>query len=104
MVLPHPWYRWEGDDLVIEVYLQPRASRDEISGPQENHLRVRVTAPPVEGKANRHLCAYLAKLCGVAKSQVVISSGETSRYKRVQISAPRTLPPHIDWVNKTRLR
>ncbi|GAB4345847.1 MAG: hypothetical protein Kow006_03540 [Gammaproteobacteria bacterium] len=65
--------------------------------PHGEHLRVRITAPPVEGKANRHLCAFVAKQCGVAKGQVEILAGETSRYKRLRIRAPSRLPPHTAW-------
>ncbi len=92
---PPDWYRWEGDALVLELQLQPRASRDEIAGPHGDVLRVRITAPPVDGKANQHLCAYLAKLCGVAKGAVTLEAGTSGRRKRVRIEAPRALPPGV---------
>lgn len=90
-----PWYRWEGEALILELQIQPRASRDEIAGPHGGRLRVRITAPPVDGKANKHLCAYLAKLCGVAKGAVTVETGTSGRRKRVRIAAPRTLPPDV---------
>lgn len=95
MSSPSPWYRWEGEALILELQLQPRAARDEIAGPHGDCLRVRITAPPVDGKANQHLCAFLAKLCGVAKGAVTLEAGLTGRRKRVRILAPRRLPPHV---------
>lgn len=63
----------------------PRARRDEIAGAREGRLLVRVTAPPVDGKANAALCALLAKAAGVPKGAVRVVRGETSRDKVVRI-------------------
>lgn len=87
-----PWYRWEGPDLLLHVRVQPRASRDEIVGPQGEHLKVRISAPPVEGKANIHLAKFIAKAFGVARSRVYLLSGETGREKRLRITSPAVLP------------
>ncbi len=86
------WYRWQGEDLLLTLRLQPRASRDEIAGPYGEALKVRITAPPVDGKANAHLLRFLAELFGVAPSAVELLSGETGRDKRVRIRRPRRLP------------
>ncbi|MNQ56507.1 hypothetical protein D3C85_706310 [compost metagenome] len=86
------WYRWSGDDLSLDCHLQPKASRDEFAGLHGERLKIRLTAPPVEGKANAHLLAFLAAAFGVAKSQVSLESGELNRQKRVRIRKPRTLP------------
>jgi uncharacterized protein (TIGR00251 family) len=86
------WYHWDGPDLILHLRIQPRAAKDEIAGPYGNTLKVRLTAPPVDGKANEHLRAFLGELCGVAKSQITVISGETGREKRVRIAAPRRLP------------
>ena len=86
------WYRWSGDDLILDCHLQPKASRDEFAGLHGDRLKIRLTAPPVEGKANAHLMAFLAAAFGVAKSQVSMESGELNRQKRVRIRSPRTLP------------
>ncbi|MFZ5724305.1 MAG: DUF167 family protein [Pseudomonadota bacterium] len=88
--------RWQGDDLLLAVYLQPRASRDEIAGPHGDALRIRVAAPPVDGEANAALCGFLAGLFGVARSAVNVESGHTGRRKTVRIRAPRVLPAGID--------
>ena len=70
----------------ISVRLQPRASRDEILGwNEEGTLRVRVMAPPVGGAANAALVRLLAKRLGVAKSNISLVSGATARNKIVEI-------------------
>ena len=86
---------WQGEDLLLRVRVQPKASRDEISGLQGEALKVRITAPPVDGKANAHLIKYLAKQFGVAKSAVTLVSGETGRDKRLRIHAPAKLPAEL---------
>lgn len=89
------WYRWDGTDLILHLRIQPRAAHDEIAGLVGNTLKIRLTAPPVDGKANEHLRKFLSKQCGVAKSQVTVLSGDTSREKRVRIASPRILPHGI---------
>ena len=86
------WYRWDGDDLVLRLRVQPRARRDELAGPRESSYRVRITAPPVDGRANAHLVGFLARVFGVARSAITLEAGETSREKRVRIRAPALTP------------
>lgn len=86
------WYRWQGEDLLLTLRIQPRASRDEIAGPYGEALKVRITAPPVDGKANAHLLRFLAEVFDVPPSSVELVSGETGRDKRVRISRPKRLP------------
>jgi uncharacterized protein len=87
------WYSWQGDTLLLTLRVQPRASSDEIVGPHgEEALKVRITAPPVDGKANQHLIKFLAKSFGVAKSRVTLLKGDTGRDKRFAIKAPKYLP------------
>ena len=66
----------------IFLYLQPRASRNKVVGFQGEELKVSLTAPPVDGAANKACCIFLAKLCSLPKSCVKMISGETSRHKR----------------------
>ncbi|MGR2766323.1 DUF167 family protein YggU [Photobacterium sp. GSS17] len=84
-----------GDDLRLRLYIQPKASRDQLVGLHGDELKVAITAPPVDGKANAHLTKYLAKLFRVAKGQVVIEKGELGRHKQVLIEAPREIPDTI---------
>lgn len=87
------WFQWQKDQLVINVRVQPRASKDEIVGPHgADSLKIRITAPPVDGKANEHLIKFLAKSFGVAKNQVTLLNGASGRDKRLAISQPKRLP------------
>lgn len=84
--------RRDGEDILLECLLQPRASRDEIVGEHDGALKIRVKAPPVDGAANRQLVKFLAKQFGVSKSGVIIERGETSRRKQVRITNPEKIP------------
>jgi uncharacterized protein (TIGR00251 family) len=81
----------DGDDLILRLRVQPRAPRNQLAW-QGEQLKLRITAPPVDGKANTHLCGYLAGLFGVAKSDVEIMSGETGRDKRIRVRRPAKFP------------
>jgi hypothetical protein len=74
-----------GDGIIISLHIQPRASKNEICGVQDNALKVRLTSPPVDGAANRLCREFLSDIFDVPKSAVEIISGETSRHKRVCI-------------------
>ncbi|MBV0933285.1 DUF167 family protein [Marinobacterium weihaiense] len=89
-------YRWQGEDLILHCHLQPKASRDEISGRHGDSVKIRIAAPPIEGRANAALVKFLAKTFGVAKRDVSIISGELGREKRVRIHAPAKLPDSLD--------
>lgn len=69
----------------LNIRLQPRARRNEIVGVRDGALVVRVTAPPVDGKANGALCKLLAKALGVAPSTVAVVRGQSSRDKVVRV-------------------
>ena len=73
------------DGCLLHIHLQPRASRTAVCGPFDKALKIAVTGPPVEGKANRALCTFLSKRLGVPKSAVQIVKGETSRRKTLLI-------------------
>lgn len=75
----------QGNQIIIKVYVQPKASKTEAFGVFNERLKVRLNAPPVDGKANQALVEYFAKLFGVAKSQVQIISGETGRNKTITV-------------------
>ncbi len=90
------FYRWDGEDLVLDCQLQPRASRDEFAGLQGERLKIRLSAPPVDGKANAQLLEFLARAFGVPRRQVELEAGQTSRLKRVRIQRPTKLPEELD--------
>lgn len=69
----------------IPLKVIPNAPKDEIIGWRGSDLTVKITAPPLDGRANDHLCRYLADVFGVSPVDVTLLSGETSRKKTVQI-------------------
>jgi len=71
--------------VVLEVRVQPRASRNEVAGVMDGALKVRLQAPAVENRANEALCEFLAELLKRPKSAVRLLAGERSRVKRVEI-------------------
>lgn len=89
------WYQWEGETLLLRLRVQPRASRDELVGPHGESLKVRITAPPVEGQANAHLLRFLAKVFKVPARQVELLAGAGGRDKRVAVHRPEALPASI---------
>lgn len=83
------------DAMVLRLYIQPKASRDQIIGLHGEELKVAITAPPVDGQANAHLIKFLAKQFKVAKGMVVIEKGELGRHKQVRINNPQLIPTEI---------
>lgn len=73
------------DGLLISCWIQPRASRNALAGLHGDALKVALTAPPVDGKANEALREFLADEFGLPKSAVEIVSGQTGRSKRVSV-------------------
>ncbi len=79
------YYRIDGDDLILDLKVQPGASASEFAGTLSARLRIRLKAPPREGKANVELIRFLAGCLDVPRSAIFIERGETSRIKRVRI-------------------
>ena len=77
--------RDDGDALVFEVRVAPRASRNRIVGVQDGALKVALTAPPVDGAANEALRKMLAKAFGVSKSSIEIVRGDRARTKLLRV-------------------
>jgi len=87
------WYRWEGDDLILRLRVQPKASRNAFMGPYgEQEYKVSLTAPPVQGKANEHLLKFMAKAFGLPRSRILLESGDHSRSKCLRLKSPTQLP------------
>ncbi len=95
----HPWFEWRDGKLYLELHLQPKARSDAVTGLHAERLKIRITAPPVDGKANAHLRAWLGRQFGVAKTRVQICRGELGRDKRVCIEDPAREP---DWFVRLR--
>ena len=77
--------RTTDDGIVISVLVQPRASKCQVAGVHGGAVKLRLTAPPVEGAANKMCIAFLAKTLGLPKSAVEIVAGHTSRTKQVLV-------------------
>ncbi len=75
------WIKATKQGLQLSVHLTPRASRDAIAGLHGEALKVTIKAPPVDGKANAYLVAYIAEALGLPKNAVSLVHGETSRDK-----------------------
>ena len=76
----------EESSITIEVQVQPKSSRDEITAYQSGRIKIRVTAPPEDGKANERVREIIAEEFGVSKSMVQIVKGQKSRLKIIKIS------------------
>jgi len=70
---------------MIQIFVQPRASKNELVGVHENFLKIRLAAPPVEGEANKECIKFMAKILHVPKSSVEIIQGHKSRRKTILI-------------------
>jgi len=75
----------EKDGVIFKVRVQPRASGNGLAGLFEDAVKLRLTAPPVEGEANEACRAFLARLLSVPRSQVEILSGAAGRNKMIKI-------------------
>lgn len=80
------------EGYVLTLHIQPNAKKTEIIGIHGDALKVRLQAPPIDGKANEALCTFLAEIFAVKRQSVVLLSGETSRRKRILIKQATTLP------------
>ena len=69
----------------ITVYVQPRAAKTEIAGLHDGYVKVRIAAPPADGAANKALIEFIARRLGIAKSNVRLIGGESSRRKLIEI-------------------
>jgi uncharacterized protein (TIGR00251 family) len=78
-------------DCILKVYLQPKSSKNEIVGPYRDGIKVKVTAPPVEGKANEALIRLLARELKISPSHIEILKGLHSREKTVKIDSAKSL-------------
>ncbi len=74
------------DRVSLSLYVQPRSSRNEFAGLHGESLKLRLTTPPVDGKANKAVIAFLAKRLKIPKSAVQIAGGTHSRSKRIILS------------------
>jgi len=89
------------EGVVFTVYVQPRSSKNMLVGLHGDALKLKLTAPPVEGEANRQCIRYLAKCLGVSASSLEIVSGHTARIKKIRLNFG---PNEVSDSEKERLR
>jgi uncharacterized protein (TIGR00251 family) len=80
-----PWIHPNGDDIILDVIVAPRATRSRVMGLHDNRLKIQLAAPPADGKANDALVRFLADALDIAKAQIEIVGGPASRRKTVRI-------------------
>ncbi len=86
------WYRRNGDVLTLTLHIQPGAKRSELAGLHGEALKIRLAAPPIEGRANTALCKFIAETFGVPVKQVELKQGAQSRHKVVSVTGSKLDP------------
>ena len=98
--MPHadspPCLAFHGDGVLLQLSVMPNAKRTQVDGLHDGALRVRLAAPPIDGRANEALVAWLAKSLGVPRRAVVVLRGESSRRKQVAIAVSREVA--VQWL------
>lgn len=89
------WFRRNGEVITLTLHIQPGAKRSEIAGLHGEALKIRLAAPPVEGRANEALLKFVAELFGVPVRQVELKQGAQSRHKVVAISGSKVAPESL---------
>jgi len=81
------WLRVSGGRATLTLHIQPGAKKTEVAGTHGDALKIRLAAPPVDGKANAALIDFVADRLGLTKAAVSLKSGQTSRRKILEITA-----------------
>lgn len=89
------WYRRTGEAITLTLHVQPGAKRSEISGLHGDALKLKLAAPPIEGRANEALLKFIAGLFGVPLRQVELKQGAQSRHKVVAITGSSVEPESL---------
>jgi uncharacterized protein (TIGR00251 family) len=89
------WYRREGNSLMLTLHIQPGAKRSEIAGLHGEALKIRLAAPPVEGRANEALLRFIAELFEVPLRDVELLRGAQSRRKTVRVAGSMVEPQRL---------
>ena len=81
------WFRVAGDGrITLTLHIQPGARKTELAGLHGDAMKIRLAAPPVDGKANEALISFLAEILGLTRSAVSLKSGHSSRRKVLEVS------------------
>lgn len=89
------WYRRNGDVLTLTLHVQPGAKRTDVAGLHGEALKIRLAAPPIEGRANEALLKFIAESFGVPLRQVDLKQGGQSRHKVVAVTGSKVAPESL---------
>jgi len=89
------WYRRNGEVLTLTLHIQPGAKRTDVAGLHGEALKIRLAAPPIEGRANEALLKFIAEAFGVPLRQVELKQGGQSRHKVVAITGSKVEPESL---------
>jgi len=93
---PDPaWLARTATGWTIAVHVQPGAKRTEVPGVHGERLKIRIAAPPVEGRANAAVIAFIAGQLGIPRAQVTVVRGERSRDKLIAVAVPDCAPERL---------
>jgi len=94
-VTKHGWFRRDGETITLSLHVQPGAKRSEIAGLHGEALKVKLAAPPVEGRANDALLEYITELFAVPLRNARLIQGARSRHKVVAVTGSRVAPESL---------
>lgn len=89
------WYRRDGESLSLTLHVQPGAKRTEIAGLHGEALKIRLAAPPIEGRANEALLRFIADTFDVPLRQVELKQGGQSRHKVMMVTGSKVAPESV---------
>ncbi|MDO9053084.1 MAG: DUF167 domain-containing protein [Gallionella sp.] len=89
------WFRRNAEIITLSLHVQPGARRSEITGLHGEALKIKLSAPPVEGRANEALLKFIAGVFDVPLRQVELKQGTQSRHKVVAITGSRIAPESV---------
>jgi uncharacterized protein len=94
-VIQHDWYRRNGETITLALHVQPGAKRSEIAGLHGGALKIKLAAPPIEGRANDALLKFIAVLFAVPLRNTELKQGGQSRHKVVAVSGSKVEPESL---------
>jgi hypothetical protein len=89
------WYRHNGDCITLVLHVQPGAKHSAVAGLHGDALKIRLAAPPIEGRANEALLRFIAERFQVPLRNVELKQGEQSRHKRIEVRGSKVLPESL---------
>lgn len=89
------WYTQANDIITVNLYVQPGAKHNAITGLHNDALKIRLTTPAIAGRANAALVTYIAELFDISRANITLKRGDTSRYKTIEIHHSRVNPDDL---------